>query len=212
LLLTAILGIILEFEAYFKTFIIIPIFYFLSKMVFDFVSDSSWLNSLAHTLSAIETHHDHHHLTTVFLKPPHFAKAFDHLKASNQYNNDKYAAGNASAPGSGYWVSDGLHGNDQVVTLEGRINWRHKTNGLHVNWAYKPEQHKVQISQDGKHYMDATPWTPVDTSTGPTGEEEILFLPKRRDPDDQRPIMGMKLLMKGKPDWGYFGINNINLL
>ena len=90
------------------------------------------------------------HGPTSFLE---FAKPFFNANASNTYEdgkNPQFSAKRALDPGGGYWVSDGTHGPEEVVSYEAHLRHRHVAKGVRINWAYAPGRRRFH--QSGKEY------------------------------------------------------------
>ncbi|CAD7936240.1 unnamed protein product [Amoebophrya sp. A25] len=159
-------------------------------------SSTSFLNTTAVTLKNTTK-------ITSFLR---FNKPFTDAEASSTYengNNPMFGAKRALDPGGGYWVSDGQHTRDEIVSMQASLRHRHRANGVRVNWAYAPGMVRVRVSGDGKHFSDSMCWT--KTASPDESFEEVLMF------DRPRNIKAVRVDMKEPRAYKYFGINQMAL-
>jgi len=136
-----------------------------------------------------------------------FSKPFIKASATSTYEKEgspgMYSAEMALGNGSGYWVSEGDHGEEDTVSFEGQLKHRHRANGVRINWAYAPGQVRVRTSGDGKHFGDSICWT-KENNNEETFEEFLKF-------DRPRNVQAIRIDMKEPRPWRFFGINNASL-
>lgn len=138
---------------------------------------------------------------TSFLK---FSKPFWEAKASNTYlagENPSYTAERGLDPGGGYWVSDGQHGADEIISYQANLRHRHRGSGIRVNWAYAPGLVRVRVSGDGTHFEDSICWKKQREGT-----EEVSL-----EFDRPRNIQAVRIDMKKPYGYKFFGINQVAL-
>eukprot|EP00392_Amoebophrya_sp_AT5.2_P003845 g3850.t1 len=135
-----------------------------------------------------------------------FNKPFVKAEATNTYDNGanpNFGASRALDPGGGYWVSDGQHGKQEVVSFTGMLKHRHRAKAVRINWAYAPGLARVRVSGDGKHFGDSICWT--KTTVPDESYEQVLEF------DRPRNVMAVRVDMKEPRAYKYFGINQMSL-
>ncbi|CAD7934355.1 unnamed protein product [Amoebophrya sp. A120] len=160
-------------------------------------------NSTMGKIMTLKLTNPKHHLYTNFLT---FNKPFIDAEASNTYDsgaNPMFGAKRALDPGGGYWVSDGQHGKEEVISIQASLKHRHRSNGVRINWAYAPGMVRVRVSSDGKHFSDSVCWT--KTTVPDESYEQVLEF------DRPRNIMAVRIDMKQPRSYKYFGINQMSL-
>lgn len=143
------------------------------------------------------------HRNTTFLT---FGKPFVEASATNSYDNGEnpmFSAKRALDPGGGYWVSDGMHSGEDVISVTLKLHHRHRSSGVRINWAYAPGMVRVRYSSDGEHFGDSICWRKLKNPEE-AFEEQIPF-------DRPRNIMAVRIDMKQPRAYKYFGINQAAL-
>eukprot|EP00421_Protoceratium_reticulatum_P000742 CAMPEP_0168367274 /NCGR_PEP_ID=MMETSP0228-20121227/5655_1 /TAXON_ID=133427 /ORGANISM="Protoceratium reticulatum, Strain CCCM 535 (=CCMP 1889)" /LENGTH=180 /DNA_ID=CAMNT_0008380093 /DNA_START=24 /DNA_END=563 /DNA_ORIENTATION=- len=134
----------------------------------------------------------------------HFHTAIDESAATSTYTTggegpelSAFSARQALRPGTGYWCSSGFVRPDEVVTWTGRLHKRRS--GIKISWAYAPGEVRVRSTADGMHWDEVVGWHKPQRDEV-SFEEDMVF-------DRPRNVMQVKVEMRGKRMWPYFGIN-----
>mmetsp|Transcript_53863 Transcript_53863/g.108142 ORF Transcript_53863/g.108142 Transcript_53863/m.108142 type:complete len:214 (+) Transcript_53863:60-701(+) len=135
-----------------------------------------------------------------------FHAAIDEAAATSTYTvgtqsplRSGFSARQALQPGSGYWCSGGFQKPDQIVTWTGLLHKRRPCTGMKISWAYAPGEVRVRTTADGMHWDKVVDWHRPQKDDA-SFEENMIF-------DRPRNVMQIKVEMRGRRQWPYFGIN-----
>ena len=134
--------------------------------------------------------------------------SFDTSHASSTYTSGDspfaFVAGEAIAPGTGYWCSSGAHAPGQIVTWTGALDTRRSIAGIVLDWAYAPGEWKLLVSPDGSNFEEAQGWQMASRSEASYGHT-VMF-------EAALAVRAVAIVMRSPRSWGYFGLSRAALL
>ena len=75
---------------------------------------------------------------------------------------------------------------------------------MKLSWAYSPGEIQIRTSPDGETWVPAVGWH-ASPRAEVVYEQNLLF-------DKQRNVKAISVDMRNPRPWGFFGINQMNLL